>query len=412
MDISVFDIFRIGLGPSSSHTVGPMRAALRFAETLEQNGWLTSTKRVELHLYGSLALTGTSHGIERGLLNGLEGWTPQGIDPDLADHHVQRIQSHRSLLLLGRHPLEFDPNVHIVFHPRESLPKHANGMHFFAYDKNHLLFQEIYYSIGGGFIVADHEFGHETLRSGAPYPFDNAETLLRLCREQGFTIAQLMFENEKTWAAPEDIHSNALGIYEAMRACIERGCSQEGLLPGPFKVRRRAAALYRKLLEEPSGVGFVRQHDALHWLNAFAMAVNEENAMGGRVVTAPTNGASGVIPSVLHYTARFHPQCTDQWIVDFLLTAGAIGILYKKGASISGAEVGCQGEVGSASSMAAGALAAVLGGTLEQVENAAEIAMEHHLGMTCDPVGGLVQIPCIERNAMGAVKAVNAAIWL
>ncbi len=412
MTISVFELFSIGVGPSSSHTVGPMRAAKAFAKQLEQQQLLAKTNYIITDLYGSLALTGDGHGTNKAILNGLEGKDPESVDPDQMVPRMQEIIAQKELMLLGKHQIKFDFDKHLLFHVKELLPHHSNGMRYSAYDdSNQLLFSEIYYSIGGGFILTEKDIQQDAPKNQTtlPYPFETAEELLNLCNQHNLTIAQLMIENEKTWRSEEQMHADLLRIANVMAACIEKGCLTEGILPGGLNVKRRAANLFQKLQKDGKGIPSVfEESDIMNWLNVFAIAVNEENAAGGRVVTAPTNGAAGIIPAVLEYVKRFHKTPIEP-ISTFLLTAGAIGILYKKGASISGAEVGCQGEVGVAASMAAAGLAATLGGTTEQIENAAEIAMEHHLGMTCDPIKGLVQIPCIERNAMGSVKAVNAA---
>lgn len=411
MTISVFDLFSIGVGPSSSHTVGPMRAAKAFAKQLEEKQLLTKTHHIVTDLYGSLALTGDGHGTNKAILNGFEGKDPESVDPDQMVPRMDEIIKQKKLLLLGKHSIDFDFEKHLLLHVNELLPHHSNGMRYSAYDSNnHLLFSQIYYSIGGGFIIKDDEIQENGgTQHQVPYPFETAEELLNLCKKNNLSIVELMIENEKTWRNEKQIQDNLLRIAEVMANCIEKGCRTEGILPGGLNVKRRAPALFQKLQKDKKGIPSVfEESDIMNWLNVFAIAVNEENAAGGRVVTAPTNGAAGIIPAVLEYAKRFHKTAAKP-ITTFLLTAGAIGILYKKGASISGAEVGCQGEVGVAASMAAAGLAATLGGTIEQIENAAEIAMEHHLGMTCDPIKGLVQIPCIERNAMGSVKAVNAA---
>jgi L-serine dehydratase len=403
MSISVFDLFSIGIGPSSSHTVGPMRAAARFASRLSQK----NISRVLIEVFGSLALTGKGHGTDKAILNGLEGKRPHDCVPEALEPRMHEIIEHKQLSI-NHQTILFDYPQDFLFHQNKRLPHHTNGMRFTAWDKtNTQITEQIFYSIGGGFIVTDEEIGKTNPQNNQPYPFNTAVELLNHCRQNNLTIAELMLENETIWRTAIEIQKDLLHIAAVMQQCIEKGCHTEGTLPGFLKVKRRAPELFKKLaIDMPLPD---KHSDVMHWLNIYAMAVNEENAAGGRVVTAPTNGAAGIIPSVLHYYKNFHPHACDEGVIQFLLTAGAIAILYKKGASISGAEVGCQGEVGVASSMAAGALAAVLGGTLGQIEKAAEIAMEHHLGMTCDPIGGFVQIPCIERNAMGAVKAVNAA---
>jgi L-serine dehydratase len=410
--ISVFDIFKIGIGPSSSHTVGPMRAARRFAERLEADGQLDRTASVKVELFGSLGFTGKGHGSDRAVLLGLEGDEPATVDIDGVAARVARAAETKRVNLLGKREVAHDPETQLVFHRREKLPLHANGMRFTALDgAGAVVAERIYYSVGGGFVV-DHAGAPADGSTPAdqvdvPYPFNSAAELLGHSVEHGMSISGLMLENEKALAAEADIRRRVVEIWSAMEACVKRGCEREGILPGGLKVKRRAAALHRKLKSDPAG-----NSDPLvimDWVNLFALAVNEENAAGGRVVTAPTNGAAGIIPAVMMYYRRFLPNADDEGTIRFLLTAAAIGALYKKNASISGAEVGCQGEVGVACSMAAGALAEVMGGTPAQVENAAEIGMEHNLGLTCDPIGGLVQVPCIERNAMGSVKAINAA---
>jgi L-serine dehydratase len=410
--ISVLELFRIGIGPSSSHTVGPMRAARQFAASLRDAGLLERTRAVRVQLYGSLGATGRGHGSDRAVMLGLEGDEPERIDPDTIEARVARIRERGALDLLGQHPIAFSEREHVVFHRRESLPFHPNGMRFAALgaDGGELLARQ-YYSIGGGFVVDERAAGADRIREDdrtLAHPFRSAAELLERCRDRGVSISQLMMENETAWRPASETHAGLAQIWRAMQDCVRRGCSREGVLPGGIKLRRRAPELYRQLSAAPEAA--LRDPlTILDWVNLYALAVNEENAAGGRVVTAPTNGAAGIIPAVLHYYDRFIPGADQDGAVRFLLTAGAIGILYKQNASISGAEVGCQGEVGVACSMAAGALAEVLGGTPEQVENAAEIGMEHNLGLTCDPVGGLVQVPCIERNAMGSVKAINAA---
>lgn len=414
MTVSVFDLFKIGIGPSSSHTVGPMIAARQFVCSLQQAGALERTHSVRVELFGSLAATGIGHGTDRAVLLGLAGHEPDRIDPDQIAPAIEAIRSQQQLALLGTHPVRFVEKEHL-FYRRKSLPRHPNGMRFAALDAQgtDLLTAE-YFSVGGGFVVD--AAGERVLNgtpasqaaSAPPYPFGSGAELLAQCQASGLNIAQLMRANEAHWRSPEEVQAQLLAIWQTMAGSVRRGCAGEGTLPGPLHIRRRAAELQRSLSSNPEAA--LRDPlSMLDWVNLYAMAVNEENAAGGRVVTAPTNGAAGVIPAVLHYYVRFVPGASEAGILDFLLTAGAIGSIYKLNASLSGAEVGCQGEVGVACSMAAGALAAVLGGTPAQVENAAEIGMEHNLGMTCDPVGGQVQIPCIERNAMGAIKAINAA---
>jgi L-serine dehydratase len=412
MAISVFDLFTIGIGPSSSHTVGPMRAARRFAGRLEQEGLLDRVARVRVELFGSLALTGKGHGTDRAVLMGLEGETPEAIDPDRVLPRIEEIRAGGRLALLGRHAVPFQEKEDLIFNRRELLPLHSNGMRFTAWDlAGAELDHRIYYSVGGGFVVNEGATGEGKLvedTTELPYPFHSGQELLEICEANGLTIWELMLENEKVWRSEGEVRAGLLRIWEAMQRCVERGCRQTGVLPGSLKVPRRAPSLHEELRARPEEA-LKDPLTVLDWVNLFALAVNEENAAGGRVVTAPTNGAAGIVPAVLHYYRRFTSGAGEEGVIRFLLTAGAIGILYKENASISGAEVGCQGEVGVACSMAAAGLVAALGGTAEQIENAAEIGMEHNLGLTCDPVGGLVQIPCIERNAMGSVKAINAS---
>jgi len=406
--ISVFDLFSIGIGPSSSHTVGPMRAARMFARRLRNEDLLDSVASVRAELYGSLGATGHGHGTPKAVLLGLEGDSPRTVDVESADERVEKIKEGGLIRLLGEHEIAFSFDDDMVLHRRKALPYHANGMTLWAYDASGAeLLSKTYYSVGGGFVVDEDAVGADRIvldDTVLKYPFRTGDELLRLTRETGLSISALMLENERAWRTEEEIREGLLEIWRVMRACVDRGMSREGILPGGLKVRRRAANTARKLRSEGDPGAL-----AMEWITLYAMAVNEENAAGGRVVTAPTNGAAGIIPAVLHYYVNFVPGADEEGVVRFLLAAGAIGMLFKENASISGAEVGCQGEVGSACSMAAGALAEVLGGSPEQVENAAEIGMEHNLGLTCDPVGGLVQIPCIERNGMAAVKAVTAA---
>jgi L-serine dehydratase len=411
MALSVFDLFTIGIGPSSSHTVGPMRAARRFAKALERDGKLDAAHHVKVELYGSLGATGKGHGSDRAVMLGLEGQEPEQVDPDDVPVRAERIVAEGRVALLGKHPVVFRPAEDLVFHRLQSLPKHPNGMRFTALDAaGGEVAQRTYYSVGGGFVVGDQTTADApavpTHDERVPHPFTTGAELLSLCSTKGLSISTLMLDNERTWREEERVRAKLLEIWAAMRTCVQRGCEREGILPGGLKVPRRAPALHRRLKAD------ARAKDplvALDWVDLWALAVNEENAAGGRVVTAPTNGAAGIVPAVLHYYARFAPGADDDGIVRFLLVAGAVGMLYKMNASISGAEVGCQGEVGVACSMAAAGLTEAVGGTPAQVENAAEIGMEHNLGLTCDPIGGLVQVPCIERNAMGAVKAINAS---
>ena len=410
MYVGVFDMFKIGIGPSSSHTVGPMRAAKRFTEHLAHEQRMDRVRAVRVELFGSLGHTGRGHGTDVAVVLGLLGESPEDVDVDSVPTRIERARRERALKLAGGPSIAFAMDDALVFHRRERLSLHSNGMRFRAIgDGGELLAERIYYSVGGGF-VADAEGRPDDERTGSasvPHPFDTGAELLARCEETGLSIGTLMLENERALVPESEVRARLLHIAGTMRACIERGCAREGILPGGLKVKRRAASLFRRLRAEPRGA-----HDplaALDWVNLWALAVNEENAAGGRVVTAPTNGAAGIVPAVLTYYQRYTPGADDDGTVRFLLAAAAIGVLYKKNASISGAEVGCQGEVGVACSMAAGALTEVMGGTPEQVENAAEIGMEHNLGLTCDPIGGLVQVPCIERNAMGATKAINAA---
>ncbi len=412
MTISVFELFKIGIGPSSSHTMGPMRAALRFVSGLQDLGLLFRVHNVRVELFGSLGATGAGHGSDVAMLLGLQGEDPETIDTETVAERMAQVRKSGRLSLLGQHEINFVEKNDLIMHKFEALPYHPNGMQLFARDQfGEVIHQRTYYSVGGGFVVDEAcaesdqlAIDHVTL----PYPFSSGDELLRQCEENSLSISQLVMENEKVWRSEEEVHSGLLSIWSVMEDCVDRGCRNEGVMPGELKVRRRAHQLRRRLRSQPEA-SLRDPLTIIDWVNLYALAVNEENAAGGRVVTAPTNGAAGVIPAVLHYYLRFCHGANEDGIVKFLLTAGAIGILYKENASISGAEVGCQGEVGTACSMAAGALVEVQGGTPLQVENAAEIGMEHNLGLTCDPVGGLVQVPCIERNAMAAVKALNAA---
>ncbi len=413
MAVSTFDLFKIGVGPSSSHTVGPMRAAARFVERwLIENDDLNRTVRVRAEVFGSLALTGRGHGTDKAVLMGLEGHWPHQIDPDLIPAALERIRSSKRIRLFGRHEIGFDEKHDLIMNKRQKLPFHTNGMRFTAFDADgEVIATRDYYSVGGGFVVNQDEAAEDRIvadETELPHPFHSGDELLARAASSGLTIAQIMFANEQAWRTPTEIEGGIDEIWTAMQACVARGIREEGTLPGGLHVKRRAPALFAELSSKPEA-GMRDPLTTLDWVNLYALAVNEENAAGGRVVTAPTNGAAGIIPSVLHYYDRFIPGANIEGIRTFLLTAAAVGILYKENASISGAEVGCQGEVGVACSMAAAGLTAALGGTPGQVENAAEIGMEHNLGLTCDPIGGLVQIPCIERNAMGAVKAINAS---
>lgn len=410
--LSAFDIFKIGIGPSSSHTVGPMRAALLFARSLEQRGLLARVARLRVDLFGSLGATGHGHATDQGVILGLFGDAPDTVRPETVQPRLEALRRTGTLMLLGTTPITFDRVRDIVFRGEESLPEHPNAMRFTAFAADDAVLAEgRYFSVGGGFVVEGGQAVAQTAAVTVPYPFATGDELMAQCRENGLSVAALVLRNECAWRPEAEVRAGLLRIWGVMQQCVQRGFGIDNplaaqALPGPLRMRRRAGELHRELLAQ---AGAADPLAAMDWVNAFAMAVNEENAAGGRVVTAPTNGAAGVVPAVMHYYQRFVPGASDAGIVDFLLTAAAIGMLYKTNASISGAEVGCQGEVGVACSMAAGALAAVLGGTPAQVENAAEIGMEHNLGLTCDPVGGMVQIPCVERNAMGAVKAINAA---
>ncbi|WP_046006369.1 L-serine ammonia-lyase [Pseudoalteromonas rubra] len=410
--ISAFDMFSIGIGPSSSHTVGPMRASRLFVKDLQDNNIIDQITSVKVELFGSLGQTGIGHGSGKAVILGLAGYDPESVDADQVPQILDTIEREQVIYLDKTHKVAFPKQGAIVFHRRKTLPKHSNAMELQAYAGSELVHSQIYYSIGGGFIVTDEQFDAEKQaaldireQNPAPYPFENAQQLLEMCKETGLSVSSLMMHNEKTLRSEQEIKSELFHIWEVMKACTERGMRTEGILPGGLKVKRRAPSLYLKLNVENSNDPL----RAMDWVDLFALAVNEENAAGGRVVTAPTNGAAGILPAVLMYYHTFIKEVDAEIATRYLLTAAAIGILYKKNASISGAEVGCQGEVGVACSMAAGALTEIMGGNVVHVENAAEIGMEHNLGLTCDPVGGLVQVPCIERNAMGAVKAINAS---
>ena len=411
MALSVFDLFKIGIGPSSSHTVGPMLAAVRFVEGLKRDGLLSQVANVKAELYGSLGATGKGHGSDTAVLLGLEGHYPDQVDTQRVPDYLAAIRSSGQLKLLGEHAIAFVEKQHVLM-IRKPLPYHPNGMIFRALDSAGLQLREReYYSVGGGFVVDDSAAGADRIVADTttlPLPFTTAKQLLAHCAEHKLSISEVMLRNESVWRSEAETRAGLLKIWQVMQTCVDNGCRTEGIMPGGLKVKRRAPALKRQLSDNPEAN--LRDHlNVLDWVNLYALAVNEENASGGRVVTAPTNGAAGIVPAVLHYYTRFTHGAGDDGVVRFLLTAAAIGILYKEQASISGAEVGCQGEVGVACSMAAGALCEVLGGSTAQVENAAEIGMEHNLGLNCDPIGGLVQVPCIERNAMGAIKAINAA---
>lgn len=404
-------MFSVGIGPSSSHTVGPMKAGAEFVTELAQEAALfDSVDSVKVELFGSLGQTGIGHGTGKAVILGLLGELPDVVDVNSIETKLEEIRNTEKLCLNGQKLVRFPNKNAIVFHRRKTLPKHANALSFYAYAKDELVQQQTYYSIGGGFIIKDEDFdatkAHAaSLQASVPFPFKTAGDLLALCKTNGLSISSLMLRNESTFRPKHEVKQQLHNIWLVMKACIQRGIESEGILPGGLKVVRRAPGLYRRLQTEHTNDPM----QTMDWVNLFALAVNEENAAGGRVVTAPTNGAAGIIPAVLQYVDKFIRPVDEEVASRFLLTAGAIGILYKENASISGAEVGCQGEVGVACSMAAGALAEIMGGTAASVENAAEIGMEHNLGLTCDPVGGLVQVPCIERNAMGAIKAINAS---
>ncbi|NWD25129.1 L-serine ammonia-lyase [Pseudomonas yamanorum] len=411
MAISVFDLFKIGIGPSSSHTVGPMRAAALFVQGLRERDVLEQVTRVEVQLYGSLSATGIGHGSDNAVIMGLMGEWPDAIDPSQIGIRIETLRETNTLLLDARLPVPFiwARDMRLI---DENLPFHPNAMTLVVFGDNGELHRDTYYSVGGGFVVDEAQAASGVAdmdRTELPYDFSSAVELLQLCKTHSLRVAELMLANEKTWRSEEEIRSGLMKLWRAMQDCVEQGLKHEGILPGGLNVRRRAAKLHRSLQElgKPNVIGSTLS--AMEWVNLFALAVNEENAAGGRMVTAPTNGAAGIIPAVLHYFMKFSEEVTEANVVDYFLGAAAVGILCKKNASISGAEVGCQGEVGSACAMAAAGLAEILGATPEQLCNAAEIGLEHNLGLTCDPVGGLVQVPCIERNAIAAVKAINAA---
>jgi len=409
MSISTFELFKIGIGPSSSHTVGPMRAAQQFILSAEKENLLSKASAIKIDLYGSLALTGRGHATDIAVLLGLEGNAPDTVDPDQVPFIIANIRNTTQLKLLGKYTVNFKEDEHLFFHFNDSLPHHPNGMRFTLFADQTILKSHIYYSVGGGFVADEASFKSDQLVKDhhlVPYPFKTAAELLDHCHKTSLGIADIMMANEKSWRSEAAIREGLLKIWQAMHACIERGCTEEGILPGGLKVKRRAAILKQKLLARESQMN---QRDEMNWVNIYALAVNEENAAGGRVVTAPTNGAAGIIPAVINYYLNFVPNANDEGIIRFLLTAGAMGILFKEGASISAAEMGCQGEVGVACSMAAAGLTEAMSGTPLQIENAAEMGIEHHLGLTCDPIGGLVQIPCIERNTMGSIQAINCA---
>lgn len=412
MTISVFELYSIGVGPSSSHTVGPMRAAYLFLEEAITHTLLDEAGGIHVDLYGSLALTGKGHGTDKAVLLGLKGERPELIDSEAIESMLAEIRLSERIPLMGEVTVPFQEKKHLIFHRDKRLPFHSNAMRFTLMDvKGKKLLERIYYSIGGGFVV-DHETACKDRLSDEvedlPYPFATAERMTHLAESNGWSILELMMANERSMRSDDEIRAGMLKIWHVMQACVERGCRQEGILPGGLGVKRRAPNLYRKLKKREEE-GIQDPAEVMDWVSLWALAVNEENAAGGQVVTAPTNGAAGIIPAVLHYYMKYCPGANEEGVVAFMLVAGAIGILYREGASISAAEVGCQGEVGVACSMAAAGLTAVLGGNSSQIENAAEIGMEHNLGLTCDPVGGLVQVPCIERNTMGSIKAINAS---
>ena len=413
MAISVFDLFKIGIGPSSSHTVGPMKAAYDFVEALRSQDLLERVAGIEIHLYGSLSATGKGHATDRACVMGLMGERPDRIDPAMVGPCIEELLESQTLLLGGQVAVPFLWARDLKWH-EESLPYHPNAMTLVAKGHSEEVKRETYYSVGGGFVVDEAQARDGALDSDTtplPYDFNSGAELMALCRLHGMSISELMLENEKAWRSEAEVRSGLWDIWQAMQACVNRGVEGEGVLPGGLNVKRRAASLYRRLEAMGDDAGLIATtFSAMDWVNVYALAVNEENAAGGRMVTAPTNGAAGIIPAVLHYYMKFQPGACEKDVVNFLLTAGAVGILCKKNASISGAEVGCQGEVGSACAMAAAGLAEVMGASVAQVENAAEIGLEHNLGLTCDPVGGLVQVPCIERNAIASVKAINAAL--
>lgn len=411
MSISIQEMFTIGIGPSSSHTVGPMRASRSFLEYLQQHTNITECDRIKIELFGSLAHTGVGHGTDYAVLMGLLGMQPSSVNPQTGRARVDSLLTQKNLSLQQNHHIDFDYKSDLILDRKTLLPGHTNGMRFSAYNSvGQCVVSRCYYSVGGGFIHDEDSLNQPVISEqplAVPYPFSTAEALKRICRETGLSISQVVLANESAWRTEQETRDYLINIWQAMKACIQQGCESEGILPGGLNVKRRAANLYRKL--SASSQQPLDPLSVMDWVNLFALAVNEENAAGQRVVTAPTNGAAGIIPAVMSYFDHFKTSLTDDKAVRFLLTAGAIGMLFKQNASISGAEVGCQGEVGVACSMAAAGLTEILGGNVEQCEVAAEIAMEHNLGLTCDPVGGLVQIPCIERNAMASVKAINAA---
>ncbi|WP_370279171.1 L-serine ammonia-lyase [Pontibacterium sp.] len=413
MAISLFDLLKVGIGPSSSHTVGPMKAALLFVEGLQESRLISKIARVESQLYGSLGATGKGHGTGSAVIMGLEGHAPGLINPDIIDTRVEEVTRTHRIRLMGKYDVYFQVDRDLVFHRKESLPYHPNGMSFTAWDADgNRLSHRVYYSVGGGFVVDEDAAGSDRItedKTELPYPFRSGEELLEMCEANNLSISELMMENEKAWRSEEEIREGILHLWQVMKECVQNGFTKEGILPGGLKVKRRAPTLHTDLKQRTRMDMITPSLGAMDWVNLYALAVSEENAAGGRMVTAPTNGAAGIIPAVLHYYDKFCPNTDEEGVIKFLLAATAIGILCKLNASISGAEIGCQGEVGSACAMAAAGLAEATGGTPAQVENAAEIGIEHNLGLTCDPIGGLVQVPCIERNAMAAMKAINAA---
>jgi len=413
MAISLFDLLKVGIGPSSSHTVGPMKAALLFVEGLQESRLISKIARVESQLYGSLGATGKGHGTGSAVIMGLEGHAPELINPDIVDTRVEEVTRTHRIRLMGKYDVYFQVERDLIFHRKESLPYHPNGMSFTAWDADgNRLAHRVYYSVGGGFVVDEDAAGSDRItedKTELPYPFRSGEELLDMCEANNLSISELMMENEKAWRTEEEIREGILHLWQVMKECVQNGFTKEGILPGGLKVKRRAPTLHTDLKQRTRMDMITPSLGAMDWVNLYALAVSEENAAGGRMVTAPTNGAAGIIPAVLHYYDKFCPNTDEEGVIKFLLAATAIGILCKLNASISGAEIGCQGEVGSACAMAAAGLAEATGGTPAQVENAAEIGIEHNLGLTCDPIGGLVQVPCIERNAMAAMKAINAA---
>lgn len=414
MSISLFDLFKIGVGPSSSHTVGPMLAAHQFVNELSEKGQLEQVQRVTIELFGSLGATGKGHGSDKAILVGLMGEEPESVEPDYIESAVKQIEKSEKLLLLGTHQIHFNVIEDLLYYRMKHLDYHSNGLTFHAYSSDGIqILERTFYSVGGGFVVRENDQGEvetQTQDVTVPYNFKSGAELLELCAEHELSIAEIMLANEMAWHDEEnEVKEGILRIWKVMQECVDNGIHNEGILPGGLKIKRRAPSLYRELKQKTRMDMITPSLGAMDWVNLYALAVNEENAAGGRVVTAPTNGAAGIIPALLHYYWEFCPRSSEEGIIEFILTAAAIGMLFKQNASISGAEVGCQGEVGSACAMAAAGLAAATGGTPAQIENAAEIGMEHNLGLTCDPIGGLVQIPCIERNAMASVKAINAA---